>query len=147
MAEHDDTLTPTQTHALQLLLDGHNRSEVADAVGIGRTTLYRWLDEGHRFRHAYDAACDQAVREAMRVLRAGATIAAASLVRVAREGTSSDGPKVAAARAVLDRVGLPETTRHEVDQRGASLVAVVSSWSPEERRAMLGQIDAIEAEE
>lgn len=138
------TLTPKQHDALVLLLDGETRIATAERAGISRSTLYDWLSDGHPFRLAYEEACDRAVTEARSVLKAGAVKAAQALVGVAVSGVSSDGPRVAAAKAVLDRIGVPEETRSSVAvSTDAAMLDAVQAMVSE--RGADGAIEALEA--
>jgi hypothetical protein len=48
-------LSPAQLTAIQSMLSGHSLGASADAAGITRMTLYRWLHKDPKFRAAYNA--------------------------------------------------------------------------------------------
>lgn len=101
--------------AIDLLAAGKRVSEVATEIGKHERTLYAWL-EREDFAGELDARLAAARARAKRILEAGAEDAAASLVLVAKAGEPGHGPRVAAARDILDRVGLavPKEVKVEV---------------------------------
>ena len=46
----DETLTQKQTQAIELLIGGRKIGEVAKEVSVGRTTLWRWMNQNYNFR-------------------------------------------------------------------------------------------------
>ena len=50
-----DALTDTQRRALALMAEGKSIGEAAQAVGVNRGTVYRWLKADPHFRAAYNA--------------------------------------------------------------------------------------------
>ena len=53
---------------LQLLSEGCSISQACAAVGIGRTTVYRWLESDPDFAHALDTARTRMIAAAERTL-------------------------------------------------------------------------------
>ena len=49
------SLSVTQCRALKNMMSGQSMSESARAAGVGRATLYRWMNEDANFRAAYNA--------------------------------------------------------------------------------------------
>jgi hypothetical protein len=54
---------------LQLLSEGCSISQACAAVGIGRTTVYRWLESDPEFAHALDTARTRMIAAAERTLQ------------------------------------------------------------------------------
>ena len=64
-------LPPKRRQALDLLLDGNSPAEVCEAVGVSRSTLWRWR-KSPRWRAVWSEAQEARVREASDKLLAGA---------------------------------------------------------------------------
>ena len=97
--EERETLTPQQIAALERLLAGETVTATAEAVGIDRSTLHRWLREDYVFQ----ARLNQAKRELADATRA-------RLLRVADKaaeavGNAVDQGNLNAALAVLKGLG------------------------------------------
>lgn len=94
-------LTARQEQAIQALLTGVNVKEVARKVHVGRTTLYRWLNDT-AFRTAYHAAQERSHAWAVNRLQHLAAKAIQILEQILDDSEAPAPAKVEAARAVLD---------------------------------------------
>ena len=94
-------LTARQEQAIQALLTGANVKKVAQNVQVGRTTLYRWLNDPV-FRNAYQIAQERSQAWAMNRLQHIAAKALHALERILDDAEVPALAKVEAARAVLD---------------------------------------------
>jgi hypothetical protein len=96
-------LSSKQEAAIAALLTEPTYAAAADKVGIGRTTLYRWLN-----LPVFRAACRSARRELVEAtigrIQAASGQAVETLLTVARQGRR-DGDRVRAAVALLDHAG------------------------------------------
>jgi AcrR family transcriptional regulator len=103
-------LTPAQVVALAALAGGGSVSDAADAAGVHRATVYRWLDDDagfiaelNRFRSEQRARLSAQVHELGNL--------AIGFVRGVLDGTETLVPKalrLRAALAVLGRAGVLE---------------------------------------
>jgi len=123
MAKHDQsrgrTLTAQHAAALASLSDGSTVTAAAEAAGVQRETVSRWInDPTHPLAQAWARLSDEAVEEARRALRRHTGAAVSTLVDVMRDPDSRGSERVAAAREILSRGGVTETTRQEVAVEG-----------------------------
>jgi AcrR family transcriptional regulator len=58
-----DDLPPRQTRALGALLGGATITAAAEAAGVERTTIYRWLRDDVAFQGAYNRLRHDLLRE------------------------------------------------------------------------------------
>ena len=124
MATHDQsrgrTLTAQHAAALAALSEGSTVTAAAEAAGVQRETVSRWInDPNHPLAQAWARLADEAVEEARRSLRRHTGVAVSTLVDVMRDPDSRGSERVAAAREILARGGVSETTRQEVAVDGA----------------------------
>ncbi len=94
------TLPPQQTQALASLLVGQTVTAAADAAGVDRTTVHRWLREDWDFQ----AALNRARREFRDGLRAHLENVAERAVQAVNEAIEAGDVKV--ALVVLKGLGL-----------------------------------------
>ena len=94
-------LTARQEQAIQALLTGVNVKEAAQHVQIGRTTLYRWLNDPV-FRNAYHVAQERSQAWIMNRLQHLAAKALHVLEKILDDSEVPVLAKVEAARAILD---------------------------------------------
>jgi transposase-like protein len=94
-------LTAQQEQAIQALLTGVNIKEAARHVHVGRTTLYRWLNDA-AFRAAYHVAQERSHTWTVNRLQNLAAKAIQVLERTLDDAEMPALAKVEAARAVLD---------------------------------------------
>lgn len=113
-----------------------------DAAGVTRQTVRRWIhDPTHPLAQAWARLSDEAVDEARRALRRHTGAAVSTLVDVMRDPDSRGSERVAAAREILARGGVSETTRQEVAVDGAPAALA------EVRELLRGGMDADELAE
>lgn len=91
--------------AVEMLCAGKTVKQVANALGVNPSTVYDWI-KIPEVRTEYDRLLDEMRDAARDRLRASALVAADSLRFVTRRGEKQHGPRVSAATAILDRVGL-----------------------------------------
>jgi|SRR5215813_4561916 len=94
-------LTARQEQAIQALLTGANVNEVARNIRVGRTTLYRWLNDA-AFRTAYHTAQERSHAWTVNRLQSLTAKAMQVLERILDDAEAPPVAKVEAARAVLD---------------------------------------------
>lgn len=103
--------------AMGLLVEGHQVLAVAEVLGVDEKTVRRWRDspEGQRemevSRKAREASFADAADSARRILREAATRAAQVLADQLEDRDAEVRNR--AARAILDRTGVPRTERVE----------------------------------
>jgi hypothetical protein len=111
-------LTARQEQAIQALLTGANVKEAAQYVQVGRTTLYRWLQEP-AFRNAYQMAQERSLTWTVNRLQHIAAKAIQVLEQMLEDAEVPALAKVEAARTVLDFA----LGRDHVSQRGTQAPA------------------------
>ena len=126
--------------ALDMLSAGDAVSVVAEACAVSSATVYRWM-ERPEFAAELDRRLELCRLEAIRVLRAGARDAAASLVGVSRVGGQFDAPKVKASTEVLDRIGVTAPKEVKVEMTGG-LAMDLAKLTDEELAARLAELEA-----
>ena len=110
---------------MQLLSEGCSISQACAAVGIGRTTVYRWLESDPDFAHALDTARTRMIAAAERTLQRaiehGDTRAAMWLLerlapeyRPVRPAPGSLTPEAQDYRLELEVVDAPEVSFEEL---------------------------------
>lgn len=135
-------LTPAQEQAAALIGIGHTTQEAADAVGVSRVTIWRWLLEAdfQKASAGYLEDVTRAARDRMRSLalkaveRVGEGLDAVKPVFMKEtdgKGHTASVPvddvpdhnnRLRAADAVLDRSGMPRRTETEtIDTHKATL--------------------------
>jgi hypothetical protein len=90
--------------AIAALLAHPTVGAAAKAIGVGETTLWRWMKEPE-FAARYREARQQVVDHAVGTLQAGTAKAVAALERML--DCDSPGAVVAAAKAIIDRALQP----------------------------------------
>jgi hypothetical protein len=120
--------------AVDLLLAGATPAEVAAALSVHRTTIYRWLcdpevvAELRRFRAARRFAAQEA-------LQAASLSAIAALTGIIKDARVSPDARVRAACAVLDRAGITPRGAHEGATLPTPLVNGVETWQTRDEKA------------
>jgi len=111
----ETTLTAQQLQILDSLSEGSTVTEAAAVAGVHRSTASTWLnDPSHPLAIAWTKASDEAVDHARRNLRRNTDRAVSALVGVLTSKDSKGSEVVAAAREILGRAGVSETTRQEL---------------------------------
>jgi len=101
MKGHGDKLSRKREQAISALLTAPTVGDAAEVVGIGPSTLHRWLQESD-FQTAYLMARREIVRHTTSVLQQASARAVYTLIDVMEDEQSPPSSRVAAARAVLD---------------------------------------------
>lgn len=96
----DRTFTPKQRRALAALITEGDVSAAAEAAGVSRDTLYRWMTQPD-FKAALVDAESEAMENLSRALVRLGDKAQQALEEVLDDGETRDAVKVSAANAVL----------------------------------------------
>jgi len=92
-------LTGRQLAAIARLMAGDNVTRAAEASGVPRRTLTRWLTE-ETFTRALEAAQTAAIADSVRHLAGALSEASAAVIRLARE-SEDEAIRLRAALAVV----------------------------------------------
>ncbi|KZE66170.1 hypothetical protein AWM68_07290 [Fictibacillus phosphorivorans] len=90
-----------QELAIIALLTEPTIKQAAEKVGIGETTIYRWL-QTDSFQQLFRSAKNQAVSQATARLQQSSTLAVETLNEVMREKRAPAMARVTAAKTVLE---------------------------------------------
>ena len=101
MKGHGEKLTRKREQAISALLTAPTVGDAAEVVGIGSSTLHRWLHEVE-FRAAYLTARREIVGHTTAMLQQVSARAVVCLVEIMEHKENPPSSRVAAARAVLD---------------------------------------------
>ena len=93
-------LTPKQDRAIQALLSEGLICRAAEAAGVSRRTLTRWLQES-RFRGCYLRARGQVLQEIVALCHARAASAVERLASEMDNARGTPASRIAAAREIL----------------------------------------------
>jgi hypothetical protein len=96
-----EEITPQQEAAIVALLERPSVSAAAELAGVGRSTLYEWLQRP-AFRAAYREARREAFSVAVARLQQVSAEAVEALREVMNDPSQQGAARVGAARAVLD---------------------------------------------
>jgi transcriptional regulator of acetoin/glycerol metabolism len=97
------TLSPKQRKALEALITTGDTTSAADAAGVHRDTLYRWLKQplfATMLREAEAQAIDEVARVLIRLSRS----AVGTLAQAMAERDAPIGPRIRAADITLSRL-------------------------------------------
>lgn len=125
-------LTARQEKAIQALLAGATVQEAAKNVRVGRTTMYRWLNNV-TFRAAYAAAQERAQAWMEARLRSLAAKAVQALEQILDDDNTPASVKVDAARVVLEFTLRDRETVAQPASQGAVSSRVNPPTLPPER--------------
>lgn len=95
------------------LWEGKTYSEVQQVFGLSSATIAAWKKEPE-FAARLDELDDEVTGEARRLLRRAGTRAAAKVVDIMEFGTPRHTTRLAAAKDILDRVGLKAPEKHDI---------------------------------
>lgn len=118
---------PRHDEAVACLAAGMTITATAEKVGVSRQTLAKWAQDGaHPVGAAMEALRAGVVERARGRLREMTDEAVSTLGEVMRDREAPHAARIAAAREVLARAGVVETTRSEVqvDARTSAADAV-----------------------
>ena len=99
VSHKEPRLTGRQLAAIARLMAGDNVTRAAEACGIPRRTLTRWLTE-EPFTRALEAAQTAAIADSVRHLAGALSEASAAVIRLARE-SEDEAIRLRAALAVV----------------------------------------------
>jgi hypothetical protein len=94
-------LTPKQEKAIGALLSQPTMEEAAEAAGVNRATIFRWLQQ-KEFQAAYTSARRESVKQAIARLQQTTSEAVDTLRDVMKSSTNFPAARVSAAKAILD---------------------------------------------
>jgi hypothetical protein len=105
--------TPQREKAAFVLATAKNITEASDTCGVSRQSLYLWMKRPE-FMARVQEHLDENIAEARRHLQRNAAFAAQRMVDFAFNASSEHSVRLAAAKDILDRVGLkaPEKLEH-----------------------------------
>lgn len=98
--DEETNLTPNQEQAIIALLHDPGLTSAAEAAGVGKSTLWRWMKEP-TFKAEYRRARREAVSQAVARLQQVSSEAAESLREVATDPAAPHAARVSASRAIL----------------------------------------------
>jgi hypothetical protein len=103
------------------LLSDPGLTGAAKAAGVGKATLWRWMQQP-AFREAYRRARREAVEQARARLQQASGEAVEALREVMNDQEAPHASRVSAARTVLD-MAMQATSEEEIEKRLAALEA------------------------
>lgn len=118
-----EDITGVHYRAAELYFTGSTQQEIADAVGVHASTVFRWIRDG-KLDPILDELADE-MRKAVRRRLMSQSLAAADAA-VAVLASEDDGKKLSAAFGILDRTGHPKSERIEMDADVRAKVDVAS---------------------
>ncbi|HXS99015.1 MAG TPA: hypothetical protein VN736_30680 [Candidatus Limnocylindrales bacterium] len=101
MTGHGSKFGRKKEEAIHALLSSRSVEDAAEAAGVARTTLLRWL-KVPEFQAAYREARRAAVSQANARLQQASSAAAATLLRIMLDPQAPAAARVRAATRVLD---------------------------------------------
>ena len=119
MVQNETVLTAKQQRAVEILLREPSIEAAAQAAGVGRATLFRWLNEPD-FAAEYKQARGRLLESTLTALQSASVEAVTTLRAVLTETTARAGERVSAAKAILD-FSLKAREVLEVEERLAAL--------------------------
>lgn len=122
--ERISELTEKQEEAILALVSNPNMSAAAEAVGVGRTTLWRWLRDDD-FRSSYMAKRREVMSQATARLQQLTGEAAEVFGAVMNDVKASPHARVMAARAVFELAH----KGYELEELEARLEAIEATMS------------------
>ena len=111
----EDSLGPAQYRAVIALLERPTVKEAAEAAGVHKATLYRWLQE-EGFQAVYHGARREVLRHVAARLQQISSEAVETLREVMADKTQQGASRVGAARTVLD-YAVKATEQQEIIER------------------------------
>jgi len=114
-------LSPQQEGAIVALLSDPGLTGAAKAAGVGKATLWRWMQKP-AFQEAYRRARREAVEWARARLQQASGEAVEALRDVMNDQDAPHASRVSAAKTVLD-LAMRATSEEEIEKRLAALEA------------------------
>lgn len=122
-----EELSPQQEGAIVALLSDPGLTGAAKAAGVGKATLWRWLQQP-TFQAAYRKARREAVEHARARLQQASGEAVEALREVMNDPDAPHASRVSAAKNVLE-MSFKEVHTEEIEERLAALEARISRRS------------------
>ena len=95
------SLTPKQEKAIMALLTEPTIKKVAELVGVGESTLYRWFQEDE-FNQAFRDARKRTFPQSISHLQQATTTAVYTLKEIMENSEASSSSRVTAAKTVIE---------------------------------------------
>lgn len=115
MKPNETEISAKQQKAIAALLAEPTTEAAADAAGVSRTTIFRWMQDAS-FKRAYDEARARLLENVLTRLQAVAGDAVTCLADVMADPNAGASARVSAARAVLE-MALRARAELETEQR------------------------------
>jgi hypothetical protein len=100
-AEYKSDITPKQEKVLAALLSHPTMEEAAEAAGVNRTTIFRWLQQ-EDFQAAYRNARRESVKHAIARLQNRTSEAVEVLAEIMSDITNAPAARVSAAKSIIE---------------------------------------------
>ena len=130
MEGHGEKFSRKQEQAISALLNEPTIEVAAKRIGVGQTTLWRWL-QIPSFQEQYRHAKRRVVEHAITQLQNACGEAVACLREVMGDREATDSSRVSAARAVLEQ----SIKTVELDDLNGRIAALESILEHKEREA------------
>jgi hypothetical protein len=101
MKGHGEKFSRKQERTIKALLENDTLADAAQAVGIGETTLWRWLQEPE-FKSAFREAKRRVLDEALTTLQKATGKAIGALVSILEDQGKPASARVTAAKTILE---------------------------------------------
>jgi len=115
MKGHGQKLSRNQEKAVIALLTEPTLQAAAEKVGIGETTLYRWM-QLKEFDEQFRAAKREAFNQAIGRLQQASTMAVDTLCTIMESDTATDSSRVRASEIVLN-MSLKAIEMQDIEKR------------------------------
>jgi hypothetical protein len=115
MKGHGEKLSRNQERAIAAFLQHPTIPDAAKAVGVGESTLYRWL-QNSAFQAKYADARREVTRHAIAQVQAGMSEAVRTLQHVMNDKKAPASARVSAARTMLD-IGIKAVEIEDLEKR------------------------------
>jgi len=122
LADRKNDLTPKQEKAIQALLAHPTMEEAAQSAGVGRATIFRWLQQ-KEFQTAYTKARRESVKHAIARLQNRTGEAVEVLAEIMNDSQLNPFARVAAAKTIIEH-SIKSVEVEEMAERIAELEAL-----------------------
>ena len=110
-------LTNKQLDCIELLMDGLNKTTIADKIGISRKTIYKWM-ENEEFKLELDRRKQKICNDALSDLK-GSTKDLLKAVEKLAYTAENEGIRLQALNSLLDRTLGKATAKQEIELSNA----------------------------
>jgi len=107
----NEEMTEAHIRAAELHFQGRTQAQIAEAIGVNPSTVYRWIRDGKLA--PLIAAMSEDLQKTVRARLIRSSLRAADAA-VEVLDSEDDGRKLAAAFGILDRTGHPKSERVEL---------------------------------